>query len=156
LSNDKWRKRKILISLYGKGPDKDYLELLTSYYNIGHLVQFGGHVDNIKEIWKDNEFLLMCSLAEGTPLVLMEAMACGRGAVLTDVGGNSEWITDGYNGFIAPAPTPKLIDEAMERMWQNRHRSAEIGEAAFETFTKKFPGDAVEYFYNKILKNYEL
>ena len=151
LSSDKWKERKILVSFYGKGPDKDYLELLAKHYNITHLVQFAGHVNDVREIWKENEFLVMCSIAEGTPLVLMEAMACGRGAVLTDVGGNAEWITDGYNGFLAPAPTPQLIDDAMERMWENRHRSAEIGRFAFETFTKKFPGDGVEFFYNKII-----
>jgi glycosyltransferase involved in cell wall biosynthesis len=154
LSNDKWKSRSITVSLYGKGPDKNYLQLLANYYKIDHLIEFAGHVDNVKDIWADNDFLIMCSLTEGTPLVLMEAMACGRSAVLTDVGGNAEWITDGYNGFIAAAPTSKLLDEAMERMWQNRHRSEELGNAAFETFVRKFPSDAVEYFYNKIIHNH--
>jgi len=48
---------------------------------------------------------------------LVEAMLCGRPAVVTDVGGNTEWIEDGRTGFVAEAPTAKSFGAALERAW---------------------------------------
>ena len=54
------------------------------------------------------------------PLALVEAMLCGRTAVVTDVGGNAEWIEDGETGFVAEAATAKSFGAALkERGWPN-------------------------------------
>lgn len=57
-------------------------------------------------------------------------MLCGRPCVATNVGGNPELIRDGVNGFLAEAPTVDLLDETMNRAWENRHRLKEMGQAA--------------------------
>ena len=44
-------------------------------------------------------------------------MLCGRPAVVTDVGGNAEWIDDEQTGFVAEAPTAKSFGAALERAW---------------------------------------
>ena len=41
-----------------------------------------------------NHLLVLPSRAEGTPIALVEAMICARPAVVTDVGGNVEWLED--------------------------------------------------------------
>jgi glycosyltransferase involved in cell wall biosynthesis len=63
----------------------------------------------------------------------MEAMVCGRTAVLTDVGGNLEWITEGKNGFVADAPTLRSFGAALERAWDARENWSELGMRARET-----------------------
>ena len=68
------------------------------------------------------------------PLSVVEAMLCGRPCIVTDVAGNRELIRDNVNGFLAKAPTVELLDEAMNRAWENRHRLREMGEAAARTF----------------------
>jgi glycosyltransferase involved in cell wall biosynthesis len=42
----------------------------------------------------------MASSGEGKPLALTEAMLCGRPAVVTDVGGNAELVSDRVTGFV--------------------------------------------------------
>ena len=65
-------------------------------------------------------------------MTLMEAMLCGRPAIVTDVGGNAEWIKEGHNGFIAPAATPLSFGDAMERAWAAKERGRELGNRAHD------------------------
>src|SRR5262249_6902903 len=58
---------------------------------------------------------------------LVEAMLCGRPAVVTDIGGNAEWVSEPRNGFIAEAPSPSSFGAAMERAWQARESWNEKG-----------------------------
>jgi glycosyltransferase involved in cell wall biosynthesis len=57
-----------------------------------------------------------------------------RKAVLTfaDSGGPREVIRDGCNGRVVP-PAPPALAEALEAMWADKRRAAEMGRAAFET-----------------------
>ena len=81
------RKNEIVLNVYGKGPSKNYLESLTSFYNLSNQINFKNHVEDKSEIWKSNEMLLAFSQAEGLPLSLLEAMAHGRSFLSTTAGG---------------------------------------------------------------------
>jgi glycosyltransferase involved in cell wall biosynthesis len=61
---------------------------------------------------------------------MIEAMLCGRMPIVTDVGRVTELVDDNRSGFIAPAATASLIDEAMERAWQRRHEWQAMGALA--------------------------
>jgi glycosyltransferase involved in cell wall biosynthesis len=93
-------------------------------------VEFVGHQNNIEEIWRKHHALVLPSRFEGMPLVVVEAMLCGRPCIATDVGGNRELIRDGINGFLAKAATVELVDEAMNRAWHARRRLMEMGRTA--------------------------
>ncbi|MDX2128595.1 MAG: glycosyltransferase [Chloroherpetonaceae bacterium] len=136
LSKEKWLKRKWILNLYGSGKDEEYLKELAVFYNISDRIFFNGNVSDIKDTWRKNHILLMPSRAEGTPLSLIEAFSVGRPAVVTDVGGNAEWVSEGFTGFLADAPTPKLFDEALDKMWMNRDQLKILGENAYN-FSKK-------------------
>ena len=108
-----WRLR-----LYGDGKDRKYLEELARHYAIAERVEFCGHIKDIRSIWEWNQLLVLPSRGEGTRLALIEAMLCGRAAVVTDVGGNSEWIEEGRTGFGAEAPTANSFGGgARKRVW---------------------------------------
>jgi L-malate glycosyltransferase len=130
LSRPEWRERDWTLRLFGTGPDEDYLRDLARHYGLGARVTFGGYVSDVRSIWADHHLLLLPSRAEGTPLALVEAMMCGRPAVATDVGGNSEWVTDGASGYIAAAASVPALASALERAWSERDRWQAIGAAA--------------------------
>src|SRR5579859_4294452 len=88
LSTPAWRDRPWQLSLFGEGPDKEYLQTLADHYAIAGRVAFRGQVGDIRAIWAESDLLVLPSRVEGTPLALVEAMLCGRPAVVTDVGGN--------------------------------------------------------------------
>ena len=133
LSTLAWKDREWQLNIYGEGEGKKYLEELASYYGIMGKVNFYGYVDNILEVWKTNHLLLLPSAGEGLPISLVEAMACGRTAVVTDVGGNTELITEDQTGFIAVSPSSEAFGVAMEKAWENKNKWKKMGIAAFYT-----------------------
>ena len=132
LSSPTWKQRNWQCRLYGSGPDQAYLEALAQHYDITHKVEFMGHVNDIRSIWSDNHLLLLPSRAEGTPLALVEAMLCGRPAVVTDVGGNAEWIEEAQTGFVAETATAKSFSAALNRAWLAQIKWQQMGIKAHE------------------------
>jgi glycosyltransferase involved in cell wall biosynthesis len=132
LSGEPWRKRRWLLRFYGSGPDRAYLERLTRHYGMSEKVEFCGHVSDVRSIWADNHLLVMPSRSEGTPLSLVEAMICGRPSVVTDVGGNVEWIDEPSTGFVADAPSAESLNKALERAWEAQDRWRVIGQHAHQ------------------------
>ena len=69
-------------------------------------------------------------------------MLCGRAAVVTDVGGNAEWIEDGQTGFVAEAATAKSFGRALERAWLARGEWEKMGIGARSKALMKFDKSA--------------
>lgn len=138
LSSPVWQSRNWRLRLCGAGPDRDYLEALTRHYAISDRVEFLGHVKDVRAIWSENHLLVLPSRLEGTPLAMVEAMLCGRPAVVTDVGGNAEWIEESDTGFVAEAPTAKSVSAALERAWLAQADWQSMGIRSHETAIKKF------------------
>jgi glycosyltransferase involved in cell wall biosynthesis len=140
LSSSMWRSRDWRLRLYGGGRGRQYLESLARHYGIAKQVDFYGHMDDIRSIWGVNHLLVLPSRYEGTPLALVEAMLCGRPAVVTDVGGNAEWIEDGNTGFVAEAPTCRSFGAALDRAWGAQANWEEMGvrarQSAFDRFDR--------------------
>ena len=126
----KWKERNIELNLYGSGYDEQYLRELARFFAIDKKVRFHGRVSDIRDVWSNNHAMLLPSLNEGMPLAVVEAMICGRPVITTDVGGNTEWIRDGREGFIAAGANIAAIDEAMERAWTRFDEWEKIGLAA--------------------------
>ncbi len=151
LSDSKWRSRNWKLNLFGKGEDESYLKDLVKLYALEEKVFFHGFVSKISLVWEQNHLLLMPSTLEGTPLSLIEAMLCGRTAVVSDVGGNAELIDDDLNGFVAEAPSVHSFGKAMERMWNRKSELSDLGVSAFGSLKNKIDLNA----HQVILKSVE-
>lgn len=138
LSAETWRERNWNLSFCGDGPDKSYLRALTDYYGLSERVQFRGQVADIRGVWAENEILLLPSRREGTPLALVEAMLCGRPSVVTDVGGNIEWVREGQTGFISEAPSVTYLSAALERAWESKADWPQMGARAHQAAMAKY------------------
>jgi glycosyltransferase involved in cell wall biosynthesis len=128
----KWKNRNLELHLYGSGYDDEYLKKMADFFGITDKVHFHGKVSDIREVWKQNHAMLLPSLNEGMPLAIVEAMICGRPVITTDVGGNTEWIRDGVEGFIAGGANIAAIEDALERAWQSISEWEKMGQAAHQ------------------------
>ena len=77
-------------------------------------------------------------------------MLCARPCIVTDVAGNTELIEDNVHGFVAAAPSPPCLDEALERAWQQRDRWQAIGQAAAARVRTAVPRDPVGELVRKL------
>jgi glycosyltransferase involved in cell wall biosynthesis len=149
LALPKWRERGVELSIVGEGQNLVTVRRLAAELRLAN-VRFAGHVTDIEGIWSTHHALVLPSMNEGMPVVVVEAMLCGRPCIVTDVGGNRELVRDGINGFLAKAPTVELLDEAMNRAWENRHRLREMGEQAATDVRRWVSADPVEDFVREL------
>jgi glycosyltransferase involved in cell wall biosynthesis len=150
LANKVWMNRRWRLTLYGNGPMKNGIERLVQRFGLGGRVTLAGYASRVEDIWAQNHALVMPSRFEGLPLVIVEAMLCGRPVVATDVAGHSEIIEDGVSGFLADAPTVASMTRALERLWEHRHDLIVMGEAAAKSIRNCVPADPVRVFSHKI------
>jgi glycosyltransferase involved in cell wall biosynthesis len=149
LSHPRWRERPLELHLYGGGGWETGLRRLAEYLRLQN-VHFHGHVDRVETIWEQNHILVLPSRYEGLPLALVEAMWCGRPAIVTDVAGNAEVCVDGKTGFVAAAPAVKLLEETLERAWNQREGWQCMGLAARARAAELIPKDPVESFCSRL------
>lgn len=151
LSLEKWKKRDLIISFYGEGLHQQALIELAEMLEVKNVV-FAGHTKDVTAIWENNHALILPSRSEGLPLVLVEAMMCGRAGIATDVGGVSEVLEDGQTGFIADSPTDKAIDEVLERVWEKREDLEQMGLLAAKRIREQVPADPTDVFTKMLTK----
>lgn len=144
-----WRHRKLHISFVGTGPNERVFRHLAEKLNLQN-VDFIGYSKNIEAIWSSHHALVLASRFEGMPLSVVEAMLCGRPCIVTDVGGNREFLRDGINGFIAKAPTVELLDQAMDLAWENRVRLRDMGHVAAADVRRLVSADPAEDFVREL------
>lgn len=85
-----------------------------------------------------SDVLLLPSLDEGLPTVLLEAMASGVPVVATDCGGVSEAFTDGVEGFLVAPRDSEALADALARLGRDPDLRARMGEAGRATATSRF------------------
>jgi glycosyltransferase involved in cell wall biosynthesis len=87
------------------------------------------------------DVLVLPSHTEGSPNVLLEAMAAGCPIVATRVGGVPETVTDGETALVIPAHDPAAMAEAMERLLTDRELGRRMGAKAREVAETQFSPD---------------
>lgn len=104
-----------------------------------------GHIEHVSELWQRSHIAALPSRREGLPMSLLEAAACGRPMVATDVPGCREVVKDGETGFLVPADNATALAQAIERLAISKELRARMGASA-----RKF---AVEHFSSEIVGN---
>lgn len=145
------RDRKMTVDFFGSGEMEEGLRRNVARFGLQDSIRFLGHVADVGEIWRTHHSLILASRHEGLPIALVEAMLCGRPAVVTATAGNPEVVEDGINGFIAQAPTAQGVGLALEKLWVQRDRLPQMGAAAAKGIRKKVPRDPAAVFANIIL-----
>lgn len=148
LNKAKWKSRHLQVNFYGEGNDIENLKALVEMYQLTN-VMIHSHTAT-EEIWKMNQGLILTSRFEGLPIVVVEAMLCKRLVIVTNVSGNAEFVRDNESGFIAAAPRPEYVDEALERAWQQRMKWETIGNKARQEITNLIPKNPALEFANEL------
>jgi N-acetyl-alpha-D-glucosaminyl L-malate synthase BshA len=88
--------------MVGDGPERGPAEMLARELRVDTHVEFLGKQDHVERLIPKHHVLLMPSEMEAFGLAALEAMACGLPPIGTRVGGVSELIHDGVDGFTEP------------------------------------------------------
>ncbi len=111
---------------------------LAKNLNIENKIIFTGYRDDVIDIINSFDLFVLPSLAEGLPVVILEAMACGIPVVATSVGGNEEIVKDGVTGTIVPPGDSESLARAIIYNLENPEVSNRMGERSYERVKKYF------------------
>jgi teichuronic acid biosynthesis glycosyltransferase TuaC len=87
------------------------------------------------------DILVLPSMSEGLPNVILEAMACERAVISTTVGGIPEVIEDGKSGILVAPKNHIALAEAMEKLARDRELRHKVGNAGRAIVIEKFSQD---------------
>lgn len=120
--------------LIGKGPCREDLECRVAARGLGSTVRFLGEVSQVDVSRWVSCATLLClpSRNEGTPNVVVEALACGVPVVATRVGGVPDLVRDGINGQLVPAGDASALADALAKVmsvaWNKESICATVSE----------------------------
>ena len=127
----------------GDGPERAMLEARAAAGIDPQSVRFLGEISQQDlALWLDaaSAFCLP-SRNEGTPNVIIEAMACGRPVVASRVGGIPEIVTDGRNGFLVEsgdaAQLAARLQAALEKRWDPQQIAAGVAEYTWDNLARR-------------------
>lgn len=105
----------------GEGEERELLEQICEMHHLQEQLILTGNVPDVEVYLQRASIYVMTSRAEGLPMCLLEAMACGVACVSFDIQtGPAEIIEDGENGFLIPAFDLRQMEEKIELLIEDR------------------------------------
>jgi len=96
--------------------------------------------------------LLPSTVSEGCPLSPQEYMSQGRPVIVTNNGGQREYVVDGINGFLVPPANPQALASALSSLVNDAALRQRLGKQAKEDFMNHLN---YEHFYAQIQNIYQ-
>lgn len=127
---------KVLI--VGDGPTRPILEALCDDLEISDHVHFAGSRSDVDRILRAIDVFVLCSVTECFPISVLEAMACARPVVCTDVGGVGEMVEHGVTGYLVPPSEPGELSDRLRDLLSNAELVRRLGQAGRRRVESEF------------------
>ena len=141
--------------IVGEGPLREKLEELGKRLKVKDNIIFTGFRSDIKEILASIDVLVMPSLLEGLPMVLLEGMAMAKPIVATNIDGISEVLENGKTGLLVPPKDTDTLAEAIIEILNNKTKASHLGQNARKIVEEKFSVEKmveqIEWVYEGLL-----
>lgn len=129
------------LHLLGEGPKKKDLEELVAKMNLKDKITFYGWISNPMDYIAKADLLVLPSIIEGLPGVILEAMYCKVPVVAYDVGGISEVIDNLTTGYLVPKNDESIFVAAMIKALTENNEV--LVKNAFDLVNKKYNNRAI-------------
>ncbi len=125
---DEYPHAKVLI--VGDGPMRPALEATSSELGLTDDIHFAGSRSDVSRLLGAVDVFVLCSTTECFPISLLEAMAAGRPAVCTAVGGIPEMIEEAVTGYLVPASNSERLAAQLMSLLSDVNAAHRMGLAA--------------------------
>ena len=127
----------------GEGPLRGKLEALSAALGIQHAVSFLGFRQDVAALMEASDLIVLPSLEEGQPVVLLEALALAKPVVATAVGGVSEVVRHKETGLLVPPRDSDELARAMLYLLDHPDEGARMGQKGQEVVARDFTVEAM-------------
>jgi glycosyltransferase involved in cell wall biosynthesis len=147
---------EIYLVIVGGGELRAELETRVQEMGLSEAVFFAGWQPDLLNVYADLDAVVLSSDNEGTPVVLIEAMAAGCPVVATHVGGVPDIITDGETGRIVPPRDPEALASALLAVFRESEKTNRMAVLARQRVLERHqPGRIVanvDRLYRELLR----
>jgi glycosyltransferase involved in cell wall biosynthesis len=124
---------RVCAVIIGDSPDRKRLQQRAVALGLdGDAVQFKGAMAISPDVYRQADILVLTSEHEGTPNVVLEAMACGLPVVAFRVGGVPDLVAHGETGYLVDAGDETAMVEALRSLIEQPEQRARMGTRARE------------------------
>jgi glycosyltransferase involved in cell wall biosynthesis len=142
-----------LLHIVGDGPMRSDLEKLAQQSGLSQRVIFHGFKSNPYDYLAHADALLMPSVHEGLPYVLLEAMSLRVPVIVSNVGGLKEVLKDGTTGLLVPVGDSPGIARAIGRLTAEPALRDKLTDAAEHLAATAFSGRTMTEGYLRIYRD---
>jgi glycosyltransferase involved in cell wall biosynthesis len=129
--------------IVGDGPQRSQLETLAAEVGIAGRSVFLGYQPDARSIMSMLDVLVVPSVSEGTPLVVLEAMAAGVPVVASAVGGIPEQVHHGCEGLLVPPCDPAALARAIQELLCDPDLAHRLGKAGEIRVSSAYSAEAM-------------
>ena len=138
-------RRSFRLIIAGDGSERNAIARKIEAMGVGDLVTLVGHQGDMRPYYSMAEILVLPSHSEGSPNVLLEAMAAGVSTVATNVGGVTEIVKNGETSLVVGPGRPQELAQALARMIDDEPLRRRIANAALESVAQYDPEHYCEF-----------
>jgi len=135
------RINKSAFVIAGEGRQKETLQRLILQSGLRDRVALLGGRNDIYDVLRAMDVLLICSDHEGIPMVMLEAMALGVAVVSRKVGGIPEVIRDRVTGILVPSDSPEELGRACMSLFERPRWRADLAQVARDEIYQRYSAD---------------
>ncbi len=136
---------ELKLIVVGDGPLKNHVRAVISKYNLSESIFLLGRVDtkDLPKIYAACDLFVVPSLMEGFGIVYLEAMACGKACIGTNIGGVEDVIADGRTGLLVPPADPTSIYLAIKSLLSDEDTLMRFGKEGRKRVLENFTWEKV-------------
>jgi glycosyltransferase involved in cell wall biosynthesis len=128
----------VSVVFLGDGPERSRIEQAARSLDLQDQVSLLGHDRDITQYYEIADVVAIPSISEGSPNVLLEAMAAGVPVAATKVGGIPEIVTDGETALLVEPRRPAAMAKAIHRLLSSAELSQNLAYRARELVESRF------------------
>ncbi len=132
--------------IIGDGADRVRLQQRAVALGLSDVVQFRGAMAISPDVYREADILVLTSEYEGTPNVVLEAMACGLPVVAFRVGGVPDLVTDGETGFLLDPGDESGMAQALRTLVDQPDLRTFMGDRAREYVERQHSLEQLPHF----------
>ncbi len=154
-SRDKCQMSNVVLLIYGTGPIEEKLKKMAKDLKINDKIEWRGFVpySQVPAALAQIDIFVYPSWHEGFGRSIMEALAMEKAVVATRVGGITDLINDGENGFLIEPHKPEELAEKLKILMKSKELREKFGKAGREWVSKNFEwNEGIKKFANLFLE----
>ena len=141
----------VRVVLVGEGPDRGKILQAAESLGLTQSITLAGHQHNVAPYYEAADVVAIPSYSEGSPNVLLEAMAFGVPVAATTVGGIPEMVTHGETALLVQPRQTELMASAIDLLLSNANLAGNLARQARTTVEKSY---SPEYRARTLLQIY--